>query len=67
MSSAVMSLSIWCGNGVRKVKKPILLVEKIPFDMVAAFELKMERLQYLFTSKRMGRCKILSSVLMTIP
>ena len=44
MSSAVMSLSIWCGNGVRKVKKPILLVEKIPFDMVAAFELKMERL-----------------------
>ena len=38
MSSAVMSLSIWCGNGVRKVKKPILLVEKIPFDMVAVFE-----------------------------
>ena len=38
MSSAVMSLSICFENGVRKVKKPILLVEKIPFDMVAAFE-----------------------------
>ena len=67
MSSAVMSLSIWCGNGVRKVKAQIPRVEKIPFDMVAAFELKMERLLYLFISKRMGQCKILSSVLMTIP
>ena len=67
MSSAVMSLSICFENGVRKVKKPILLVEKIPFDMVAVFELKMERLLYLFISKRMGQCKILSSVLMTIP
>ena len=35
---ALSCTKIWCGNGVRKVKKPILLVEKIPFDMVAAFE-----------------------------
>ena len=38
MSSAVMSLSIWCGNGILKVKAQIPRVEKIPFDMVAAFE-----------------------------
>ena len=38
MSSAVMSLSICFENGVRKVKAQIPRVEKIPFDMVAAFE-----------------------------
>ena len=60
MSSAVMSQSIWYGSGVQKVKPLIQQLVKIQFDMVAAFELKTEKLQSLYINKKTARCRILS-------